>query len=184
MAIKIYTKTGDKGKTSLLGGTKIFKSDMRIESYGSVDELNSFIGLLCASVSDNNVVSELRGIQSALFTIGSHLACDTKKFPIEKLPFISDEAITGLEMSIDKMNESLPEMKNFILPGGGNGAATAHVCRSVCRRAERHIVALIESGNEVEEIIVRYLNRLSDYFFVLARYLSFQLGEEEIIWKG
>lgn len=184
MAIKIYTKTGDKGKTSLLGGTKIFKSDIRIQSYGTVDELNSFIGLLCAAINDTEIITELHNIQSALFTVGSHLACDTDKFPIEKLPSVSQQNISILEQSIDKMNEVLPEMKNFILPGGGHAAATAHVCRSVCRRAERNIVALLETGNRVEEITIRYLNRLSDYFFMLARYLSFRAGEEEIIWKG
>jgi cob(I)alamin adenosyltransferase len=183
MAFKIYTKTGDKGKTSLIGGTKVPKSHIRIESYGTVDELNSFIGLLSDQTTESAVKIFLKNIQDRLFTIGSSLACDPEKEPLMKIPDLRETDVLELERSIDEMNESLPVMKNFILPGGHPAVSTAHICRCVCRRAERICVAMHENNLFVDSLVVQYLNRLSDYLFVLARYLGHLLRVEEIAWK-
>ncbi|HLX91167.1 MAG TPA: cob(I)yrinic acid a,c-diamide adenosyltransferase [Puia sp.] len=183
MAVKIYTKTGDRGKTSLIGGTKVPKSDLRIESYGTVDELNSFIGLLYDQCPDEHAKASLRFIQEQLFTIGSSLACDPQKKPSLKIPDLKESDVTFLEKEIDAMNAGLPPMKNFILPGGHTTVSTAHICRCVCRRAERKCVGLLEEGSSVDAFVVKYLNRLSDYFFVLARFLGQALHAEEIPWK-
>ncbi|HKP32517.1 MAG TPA: cob(I)yrinic acid a,c-diamide adenosyltransferase [Chitinophagaceae bacterium] len=184
MAIKIYTKTGDKGKTSLIGGTKVAKSDLRIEAYGTIDELNSFMGL----VSDQNLKSEsvsiIREIQDRLFTIGSSLACDPDKEPALKIPDLKEEDVTFLEKEIDKMNETLPPMKTFLIPGGHVAITTTHVARCVCRRAERICVHMQEEHMEIEPLIIKYLNRLSDYLFVLARYIGHNLNVPEIPWKA
>ncbi len=162
--MKIYTKTGDKGQTSLLGGKRLPKNDIRIEAYGNVDELNSYIGVLRDSYIDEKVNSQLVDVQDRLFTIGSTLAAagDTSKF---KIPHINENDILILEKAIDSMNDELEPMRNFILPGGCLPASHAHVCRTVCRRAERRCVELA-SAEDVPEIIIKYLNRLSDYFFV------------------
>ena len=183
MAFKIYTKTGDKGKTSLIGGTKVPKSDLRIESYGTVDELNSFIGLLSDHIDLAQLKEFLREIQDRLFTIGSSLACDPDKEPLMKIPDLKDEDVRVLETSIDEMNEQLPVMKNFILPGGHPVISYAHVTRCVCRRAERLCVNMQEHKLFVEPLVIIYLNRLSDYLFVLARYLGHLLGVPDIPWK-
>lgn len=183
MAIKIYTKTGDAGKTSLIGGTKVPKSNIRIDSYGTVDELNSFIGMVRDQVDDSNSKNVLKEIQDRLFTIGSSLACDPEKEPLMKIPDLKEEDVTFLEREIDKMNETLPPMKNFILPGGHLAVSTAHVARCVCRRAERICVAMHENEEFVDLLVLKYLNRLSDYLFVLARYIGHLLNAEEIAWK-
>lgn len=179
--MKIYTKKGDKGETSLLGGTVVAKSHLRIESYGTVDELNSWIGLIRDQEFDNHSKNILNHIQDRLFTLGSHLASDPAKKGI-KIPDIKEEDITLLEKEIDMMNETLPEMRNFILPGGHTTVSYCHIARCVCRRAERSTVRL-NSEEKVEEIIIKYLNRLSDYLFVLSRKLSQDLQAEEIPWK-
>ncbi len=147
MAFKIYTKTGDLGKTSLIGGTKVAKSHLRIESYGTVDELNSYIGLINDLVDDIQSRKLLREIQDRLFTIGSSLACDPDKEPLMKIPDLHEEDITLLEREIDKMNDVLPEMKSFILPGGHATVSNIHIARCICRRAERLCVHLQEEGN-------------------------------------
>lgn len=183
MSMKIYTKTGDKGKTSLIGGTKVFKSDPRIESYGTVDELNSFVGLCLDQLKSDNIPNVLAGIQDRLFTIGSALACDPEKETKLKIPDLHEEDIVILEKEIDTMNEVLPVMKSFILPGGHVTVSTLHITRTVCRRAERCCVRMQKKEIEVEPLIIKYLNRLSDYLFVLARYAAQQLGAEEIPWK-
>ncbi|MBN9299560.1 MAG: cob(I)yrinic acid a,c-diamide adenosyltransferase [Filimonas sp.] len=183
MAFKIYTKTGDKGKTSLIGGTKVPKSDIRIDSYGTVDELNSYIGLVSDQVVDAHSITILREIQDRLFTIGSSLACDPDKEPLMKIPDLKEEDIALLESEIDKMNEVLPPMKSFLLPGGHVAVSTAHVARCVCRRAERICVTMQEQGQFIEPIVIKYINRLSDYLFVLSRYVGHLLGVEEIPWK-
>jgi cob(I)alamin adenosyltransferase len=183
MAFKIYTKTGDKGKTSLIGGTKVPKSDIRIDSYGTVDELNSYIGLVSDQITDEHSITILREIQDRLFTIGSSLACDPEKEPLMKIPDLKEEDITLLETEIDKMNEVLPPMKFFVLPGGHVAVSTAHVARCVCRRAERICVTMQEQGQFIEPIVIKYINRLSDYLFVLSRYIGHLLGVEEIPWK-
>jgi cob(I)alamin adenosyltransferase len=184
MALKIYTKTGDKGKTSLIGGTKVPKSHLRIEAYGTIDELNSFIGLVNDYHSDSNTITVLKEIQDRLFTIGSSLACDPDKEPKLKIPDLKSSDVEFLEKEIDSMNEVLPEMKSFILPGGHVAVSTTHVARCVCRRAERHCVNMQEQKMEIEPLVIQYLNRLSDYLFVLARYTAHLLKVEEIPWKA
>ncbi|HEX4851857.1 MAG TPA: cob(I)yrinic acid a,c-diamide adenosyltransferase [Puia sp.] len=182
MSTKIYTKTGDKGKTSLIGGTKVSKSDLRIESYGTIDELNSFIGLLGDSIHEESIQLFLREIQDRLFTIGASLASDPEKAPQMKIPDLKPEDVSRLEHEIDQMEAQLEPMKSFILPGGHPTVSTAHIVRCVCRRAERACVAL-EKDSFVEPLVLIYLNRLSDYLFVLARYLAYRLQVSEIPWR-
>ena len=181
--MKIYTKTGDKGKTSLIGGTKVIKSHPRIEAYGTIDELNSFIGLSLDHISSFLIDNVLAEVQDRLFTIGSALACDPDKETKLKIPDLHEEDITLLEKEMDKMNEVLPPMKSFILPGGHVAVSALHVARTVCRRAERLCVGMQEKDDEIDPLIIKYLNRLSDYLFVLARFTAFKLGAEEIPWK-
>jgi cob(I)alamin adenosyltransferase len=180
---KIYTKTGDLGKTSLIGGTKVPKSHLRIESYGTIDELNSYIGLVSDLISDSNSKIILKEIQDRLFTIGSSLACDPDKEPLMKIPDLKEKDVELLEKEIDKMNEVLPAMKSFILPGGHAAVSSTHVARCVCRRAERLCVNMQEHELFVEPLVIKYINRLSDYLFVLARYIGHLLKVEEIPWK-
>jgi cob(I)alamin adenosyltransferase len=186
MALKIYTKTGDKGTTSLIGGTKVPKSHLRIEAYGTVDELNSYIGLCRDLLNDKQVSDVMKEIQDRLFTIGSSLACDPVKEPKLKIPDLKESDVTLLEKEMDKMNEALPPMKHFVLPGGHSTVSTLHIARCVCRRAERCCVRLepeSQSAHGADPIILKYLNRLSDYLFVLARFASHLLKAEEIAWK-
>lgn len=183
MSMKIYTKTGDKGKTSLIGGTKVFKSDLRIEAYGTVDELNSFIGLCLDHLKSHNINNALPEIQDRLFTIGSALACDPEKETKLKIPDLHEGDVELLEKQIDKMNEDLPIMKSFILPGGHVAVSSLHIARTVCRRAERCCVKMQKKEMEVEYLIIKYLNRLSDYLFVLARFAAHKLNVEEIPWR-
>lgn len=192
MSTKIYTRTGDKGTTSLIGGTKVPKSHLRIESYGTIDELNSFIGLLrdqlallapSGEPASAPIRDYLPEIQDRLFTIGSSLACDPEKEPKLKIPDLKEEDITNLEKSIDQMDNVLPPMKSFVLPGGHVAVSTSHIVRCVCRRAERCCVRMQEEGLFVDPKIIRYLNRLSDYFFELARYTAHLLQVEELPWK-
>ena len=182
MSLKIYTKVGDKGTTSLIGGTKVLKSDLRIEAYGTIDELNSYVGLCNDLLTDDHAKKILKEIQDRLFTIGSSLACDPEKEPKMKIPDLKDEDVSLLEKEIDKMNEVLPQMKNFILPGGHATVSHIHIARCICRRAERCCVRLNEQATE-DLMILKYLNRLSDYLFVLARYASHSLNVQEIAWK-
>ena len=183
MAIKIYTKTGDLGKTSLIGGTKVPKSNIRIEAYGTIDELNSFIGLTGDQFTHENSKNILKEIQDRLFTIGSSLACDPDKEPLMKIPDLKETDITLLEREIDKMNDELTPMKFFIIPGGHAAISTAHVTRCVCRRAERICVNMQENSLFVDPLVIKYLNRLSDYLFVLARYIGHLLNVKDIPWK-
>ena len=183
MAQKIYTKTGDLGKTSLIGGTKVAKSHIRIESYGTIDELNSFIGLTADHISNQPVKAFLKNIQDRLFTIGSSLACDPDKEPLMKIPDLKETDVTELEKEIDRMNAELPAMRWFIIPGGHVAVSTTHITRCVCRRAERLCVNMQEHDVYVEPLIIKYLNRLSDYLFVLARYAGHLLQVAEIAWK-
>lgn len=182
MSMKIYTKTGDTGKTSLIGGKKVPKSHIRIQAYGTVDELNAFTGLLNDQLSDAHIRGLLLEVQDRLFTIGSSLACDPDKEIAMRIPDLKESDILLLENEIDQMNANLPEMKSFILPGGHVSVSTAHICRTICRRAERLIVELDEKEHLGQPLIIKYLNRLSDYFFVLARYIGHLLGAEEIKW--
>lgn len=195
MAFKIYTKTGDKGETSLFGGARVSKSHIRVESYGTVDELNSYIGLLSDLLNSdgadghlsekrvhfNNILKE---IQDRLFTIGSMLASDPHKNMTTPDLLPSDIAL--LENEIDIMEADLPPLKNFILPGGHSTVSFCNIARTVCRRAERLVIALDlierEEGRTIEPLVVQYLNRLSDYLFVLGRKIAQDLGAEEITW--
>ena len=183
MALKIYTKTGDLGKTSLIGGTKVPKSHIRIDTYGTVDELNSYIGLLGDSFNNTRSRTTLKEIQDRLFTIGSSLACDPDREPLMKMPDLKETDITFLEREIDTMNDVLPVMKFFVLPGGHTAVSTAHVTRCVCRRAERCCVNMQEHDLFVDPLVIKYLNRLSDYLFVLGRFISHELKVAEIAWK-
>ncbi|HVU95042.1 MAG TPA: cob(I)yrinic acid a,c-diamide adenosyltransferase [Puia sp.] len=181
MANRIYTKTGDKGTTSLIGGTKVPKSHLRIEAYGTIDELNSFIGLLGDHLPPA-FPTMIREIQDRLFTIGASLACDPEKEPKFAIPDLRETDIQGLEKAIDAMDAELPPMKSFVLPGGHPAVSTAHVCRCVCRRAERCVVRLRDE-EPVEPLVLQYLNRLSDYLFQLARFIGHRLSIPEIPWK-
>ena len=179
--MKIYTKKGDDGSTSLLGGKRLNKNHVRIEAYGTIDELNSFMGLLRDQKVNSERSDDLIHIQEVLFTIGSNLAVEPgeNKF---KLPEVTQDDMDRLESAIDKMEENLEPMKNFVLPGGHESVSIAHVCRSVCRRAERQLISLSEV-TEVLSIIKVYLNRLSDYLFVLSRKISLELNAKETPWK-
>lgn len=183
MTLKIYTKTGDKGQTSLIGGTRVPKHHIRIESYGTVDELNSFIGLIRDQQIDEQSKKMLIEIQDRLFTIGSSLASDPERSKM-KIPDLKEEDILLLEKEMDRMDETLPEMRSFVLPGGHTIVSYCHIARCVCRRAERLTIQLSETANgAVAELVIKYLNRLSDYLFVLSRKLSQDLKAEEIPWK-
>jgi cob(I)alamin adenosyltransferase len=184
MSSKIYTKTGDGGKTSLIGGTKVSKSHIRINTYGTVDELNAHIGLLRDLMADTHGREMLQEIQDRLFTIGSSLACDPQKEISMQIPDLKESDILLLENEMDAMNEKLPEMKSFILPGGHVTVSTAHICRTVCRRAERLVAELDILEPPGQPLVVKYLNRLSDYLFVLARYISLLNGVEEVKWSA
>ena len=182
MTVKIYTKTGDKGTTSLIGGKKVLKSDLRIEAYGTVDELNSYVGLCLDLLTDETCKKILQEVQDRLFTIGSSLACDPEKEPKLKIPDLKESDVVLLEKEIDRMNEVLPGMKHFILPGGHSTVSHLHIARCICRRTERCCVRLQEHEKE-DLIIIKYLNRLSDYLFTLARYTAHLLKANEIAWK-
>jgi len=176
--VKIYTKTGDKGTTSLLTGTRVSKSDMRLEAYGTLDELNSWIGLVSAEVPQG-CFPMLHEIQSELFSMGSYLALDGKaSFP---MPKINSSLVLQLESQIDSWSQELPELKNFILPNGSKASSMCHVARTICRRSERLIVALSEQV-EVKAEIPLFLNRLSDFLFVQARYVLYTEGWDEVVW--
>lgn len=184
MSFKIYTKTGDKGQTSLIGGTRVPKSHIRIESYGTVDELNSYLGLVTDFCDNSKINLWLREIQDRLFTLGAALATTPEKEVKMKLPDLHYSDVEWLESCIDEMNEVLPEMRSFILPGGHQGASACHIARCICRRAERLCVDMREREEEVSDIILQYLNRLSDFLFVLARYITHINGKEEIPWRA
>ena len=183
MAMKIYTKVGDGGKTSLIGGTKVPKNHIRIESYGSVDELNCHLGLCADQLPFEDIKLTIKEIQDRLFTIGSSLACDPDKEPLMKMPDLLETDIEFLEQEIDRMNESLPPMKFFIIPGGHVAVSSIHVARCVCRRTERACVALQQHELFVDPLVIRYLNRLSDYIFVLGRYAGKLLDVPEQPWR-
>ena len=185
--MKIYTKTGDKGKTSLFGGPRVAKYDLRIEAYGTVDELNSYIGLIGDQKIDDHTLKVLRKIQHELFTLGSMLATPHEKKILKSgkerlnIPKISDSIIEDLEKEMDKMNETIPPMTHFVLPGGHTTVSYCHIARCICRRAER-ISTQLSDESTIEPQILMYLNRLSDYLFVLARKLTFDNNAQEIKW--
>ncbi len=180
---KIYTKTGDKGKTSLIGGTRVPKYHIRIEAFGTVDELNSYIGLIRDQQIDKHSKNVLIEIQKNLFTIETSLAVDPQNKNIKKLPYLEENDVQILEKEIDKMNESLPRLNSFIIPGGNTIVSYCHIARCVCRRTERIITKLGEK-NYVEKLHIKYLNRLSDYLFVLSRKIAKDFNIKEIPWKA
>jgi cob(I)alamin adenosyltransferase len=179
--MKIYTKTGDVGETSLFGGKRVSKSALRIETYGTIDELNSFIGLVRDVQTDARQVELLKEIQDRLFTIGATLASDPGSNAHKAVPDLFEEDVELLERAIDDMDEKLPPITHFILPGGHVHVSYCHLARTVCRRAERLAVAL-NYQSEIDVLIIKYLNRLSDYLFVLARKTAQNLGIEEVKW--
>ncbi len=178
--MKIYTRTGDKGTTALLGGKRINKSELRIHAYGTIDELNSYLGLLGDHSEIDEKKKTILRIQNQLFVIGSHLATEPGK-SFDYIPDLQETETKFLEDEIDDMNLSLPEMTNFVLPGGHKLVSFIHISRTVCRRGERLVIELGQN-EQVPELIIKYLNRLSDYLFVLARYAAQKLGVEEVPW--
>jgi cob(I)alamin adenosyltransferase len=179
--MKIYTKTGDKGTTALFGGKRVSKADLRIDTYGTVDELNSYMGLVRDQEVNTHRNGILTEIQDRLFTIGSILATEPGNTKV-KVPVLSESDVTFLENEIDAMEEKLPPMKSFVLPGGHSSVSFCHVARTVCRRAERLVIAL-NAQEKTDDLIIKYLNRLSDYLFVLSRKMTAELKAEETPWK-
>ena len=179
--MKIYTKSGDKGTTSLIGGTRVPKYDLRIESYGTVDELSAWVGLIRDQEIDKAIVVSLIEVQDRLFTIESMLACDTDPYKLQ-IPEIADQDIQFLEQQIDIMTKELPVLKSFLISGGHTIVSYCHIARTVCRRAERLVIRLSEEQN-INPLILAYLNRLSDYLFVLSRKIGKNKNAEETLWK-
>ncbi len=184
---KVYTRTGDKGMTDLVGGVRVSKNDPRLEAYGTTDELSSHLGLLAAMMAhDSNTLEEERQMlvrsQNNLFIIGSYLAIDQNQTPLYDFARLPDGETTLLEQRIDQLMATLPEKQGFVLPGGTVSAAQCHVCRTVCRRAERRILELAQHA-PVDDYVLQYVNRLSDYLFVLAKIINFNAGQSEIIWQ-
>ena len=187
--MKIYTGTGDRGKTSLFSGQRVNKSDRRIAAYGDVDELNSFLGALVAGLSEKNpdLADSLQQIQADLFQLSAILAITPDSPAMDSLAEITDSQITDLEQAIDQLDAKLPNLRGFILPGGHQTSVWAHICRTVCRRAERHVSRISDEYVEGQaarqfQMTLVYLNRLSDYFFVLARLLNKESNTDDIPW--
>lgn len=186
---KVYTRSGDQGETSLVGGKRVPKDSLRIEAYGTIDELNAHVGVARALNAQQrkrtvvrSVEAELQRVQQALFNLGSELACDPNHL-VPGMPRVDDTDIAQLEACMDSWTPELPALQSFILPGGGPVHAQLHVCRTVCRRAERVVIRLSRQ-EPVRSEAVRYLNRLSDFFFVLGRWVGMQFGEPEFLWQA
>lgn len=181
--MKIYTKTGDLGQTSLVGGQRVSKCHERLESYGTVDELNAHVGVLITYVPDDADRRFLTDLQGRLFVVGGYLATDTSQRAVRPGNVVTADMVLSVEKEIDRLQASLPALKLFILPGGSRAAGFAHVCRTVCRRAERDILRLAATGAEVDAQVLAFMNRLSDYFFVLARRLNADAGVDDVVWR-
>lgn len=179
----VYTKTGDSGKTSLVGGTRVSKTHVRLEAYGTVDELNSHLGLLLTYLDEERDREFVLWVQHLLFSIGSHLATDQEKISLKEASIITAEHVHKVEEEIDSIDNLLPPLKAFVIPGGSRGASVCDICRTVCRRAERRILALAEDHTVSSEVII-YMNRLSDYLFVLSRKINILGGKDEIFWDN
>lgn len=179
---KIYTRRGDTGMTDLIGGIRIKKNNVRLEAYGTVDELSSHLGLLAAMLESDDDRGMLLRIQNNLFNIGSHLATDQSQTELSASARLPEGETEALEKLIDELTQKVPETHGFILPGGTMAAAQAHVCRTVCRRAERSVLTLMEEA-EVDPDVIQYLNRLSDYLYVLAKKINFNAHHSEILWQ-
>jgi cob(I)alamin adenosyltransferase len=180
--MKVYTKKGDTGETALYGGSRVSKDHIRIEAYGTVDELNAYIGLIRGQEIERSLKAMLLQVQHDLFVLGSNLATDPGKDKLS-LPELGEKHIVALEESIDKMEQELPMLKNFILPGGDDAISFCHIARCVCRRAERKVVTL-GTQSKIPGFSIQYLNRLSDYLFVLSRKIALDFNVDEIYWKG
>ena len=180
---KVYTRTGDTGMTSLVGGVRIKKNDVRLEAYGTVDELSAHLGMLVAMMPEGCDRATVIRIQNNLFNVCTHLATDQSQTPLYPSAHLADGEVIFLEQEVDRLMGLLPERQGFILPGGTQAAAQAHIARTVCRRAERRIAELAETSTVGEEV-QQYVNRLSDYLFVLAKIINFNSGQSEIIWQN
>jgi cob(I)alamin adenosyltransferase len=184
---KVYTKGGDQGETGLVGGTRVSKSDQRIDLYGEVDELNSWVGVVVSHLDNKlfiNEIESLKTIQNLLFDLGSNLACESEKREAFNLPAIKEKSISNIELAIDRLDSECPKLTNFILPGGGAAASFLHLSRTVCRKVERKLIQYQKTtGEELPENRVKFINRLSDFFFVLSRYVNLKMGESEVLWK-
>ncbi|QJW90938.1 cob(I)yrinic acid a,c-diamide adenosyltransferase [Spirosoma taeanense] len=180
--MKIYTKTGDSGQTALIGGRRVSKADLRIDTYGTVDELNSWIGLVRDQSVNAGRRELLKEIQDRLFTVGAELATDPEKAPKRAMPAVVPDDVTLLEQAMDEMDAALPELRAFVLPGGHEAVSFCHLARTVCRRAERLVIALNDES-PVDALVLQYLNRLSDYLFVLSRKMTQELKAEEVAWQ-
>jgi cob(I)alamin adenosyltransferase len=179
----VYTKTGDKGRTGLIGGTRVLKTDARLEAYGTVDELNAHLGVLITYLTEEGDAEFLRVVQDKLFGVGSYLATDQEKTDLHAVSIIKPEDVEKIELAIDEADNGLPAINNFVLPGGARASAFCHVCRTVCRRAERRILAL--TGHlTIDQNLLAYINRLSDYLFVLSRRINFLEKKDEIFWNN
>ena len=180
--MKIYTKTGDKGTTSLIGGKRVLKNSDKLNAYGTIDELNSFLGLLRAKTTDENIKNEILEIQNTLFNVGAHLALDENVEKIPEFAQINDEKIKKIEDLIDFFQENLPKITNFIIYGENELSAICHVCRAICRRAEREIITVNQQYN-IDSNVITYVNRLSDFLFVLARVYTKNEEKSDFLWK-
>ena len=179
----VYTKTGDKGRTGLIGGTRVLKTDARLEAYGTVDELNAHLGVLITYLIEEGDAEFLRVVQDKLFGVGSYLATDQEKTDLHAVSIIKPEDVEKIELAIDEADNGLPAINNFVLPGGARASAFCHVCRTVCRRAERRILALTDHLT-IDQNLLAYINRLSDYLFVLSRRINFLEKKDEIFWNN
>jgi cob(I)alamin adenosyltransferase len=179
----VYTKTGDSGTTALIGGSRVPKTHDRLEAYGTVDELNSFIGLLVSLIATDSDQLFLQQIQQKLFVVGSYLATDQERTEVKSVSVISTDDVVAVENEIDRIDSALPPLRAFVIPGGTQAASVCHVCRTVCRRAERRILTMAENYPISPELL-SYINRLSDYFFVLSRKTNLDADNEEIFWNN
>lgn len=180
---KVYTRTGDQGETSLVGGVRIKKSNIRLEAYGTVDELSAHLGMLVSMMKTGDERDFIIRIQNNLFNVCTHLATDQSQTPLYPSAHLAEGEIASIEQKIDSLMKQLPERQGFVLPGGVPAACQAHICRTVCRRAERRIAALAEEAQIAPEM-QQYVNRLSDYLFVLAKIINFNEGKSEIVWQN
>ena len=180
---KVYTRTGDQGETSLVGGVRIKKSSIRLEAYGTVDELSAHLGMLVSMMKQGEERDFIIRVQNNLFNVCTHLATDQSQTPLYPSAHLADGEIESVEQRIDSLMRQLPERQGFVLPGGVPAACQAHICRTVCRRAERRIAALSEEAKIAPEM-QQYINRLSDYLFVLAKIINFNEGKSEIVWQN
>lgn len=181
--MKVYTKTGDKGTTSLVGGERVPKTHIRLEAYGTIDELNAQLGLLLSYLNKENDRQVLLRIQNKLFNVGSYLATESDSPLLLKIPLLVEADVKKMELAIDAIQADLPPIHTFILPGGSRGSAVCHICRTVCRRAERRVLALVDAGYSVDTLVTVYLNRLSDYLFVLSRKMNREANCDDFFWN-